>query len=145
MTTNDDKLVVTRELGWGTVDCGDNSCLFAESRTGMRTNGGCRCFDEIDRVQRRILLAWAQRQGRLHKEAIAAAEARGAREVVERVCSSLDEWAEDDNPALDTETTMRDAIAAVCEHITEEFAPFECAEHINASDDAPTSGLKGGG
>lgn len=24
-------------------DCGDNSCLYAEKRTGMRTNGGCRC------------------------------------------------------------------------------------------------------
>lgn len=26
------------------LDCGDNSCLFAENKTGMRTNGGCRCF-----------------------------------------------------------------------------------------------------
>lgn len=26
-------------------DCGDHSCLFAEKKTGMRTNGGCRCFD----------------------------------------------------------------------------------------------------
>lgn len=26
------------------IDCGDNSCLFAPSKTGMRTNGGCRCF-----------------------------------------------------------------------------------------------------
>ncbi len=24
-------------------DCGDNSCLFAKKRGGMRTNGGCRC------------------------------------------------------------------------------------------------------
>lgn len=24
-------------------DCGDNSCLYAKTRTGMRTNGGCRC------------------------------------------------------------------------------------------------------
>lgn len=26
------------------LDCGDNSCLFAKSKTGMRTNGGCRCL-----------------------------------------------------------------------------------------------------
>jgi len=26
-----------------TPDCGDNSCLYAISRGGMRTNGGCRC------------------------------------------------------------------------------------------------------
>lgn len=25
------------------LDCGDNSCMFAEKRGGMRTNGGCRC------------------------------------------------------------------------------------------------------
>lgn len=24
-------------------DCGDNSCSYAVKRTGMRTNGGCRC------------------------------------------------------------------------------------------------------
>lgn len=26
------------------LDCGDNSCAFAKTKTGMRTNGGCRCF-----------------------------------------------------------------------------------------------------
>lgn len=26
------------------LDCGDNSCHFAKNKTGMRTNGGCRCF-----------------------------------------------------------------------------------------------------
>ena len=25
------------------LDCGDNSCLYARRKTGMRTNGGCRC------------------------------------------------------------------------------------------------------
>jgi hypothetical protein len=33
-----------RDLG---LDCGDNSCLFARSKGGMRTNGGCRCPDNI--------------------------------------------------------------------------------------------------
>lgn len=28
------------------LDCGDNSCYFALNKTGMRTNGGCRCFSE---------------------------------------------------------------------------------------------------
>lgn len=27
------------------LDCGDNSCRFAKNRGGMRTNGGCRCFE----------------------------------------------------------------------------------------------------
>jgi len=31
------------------LDCGDNSCLFAEKRTGMRTNGGCCCFEDLSR------------------------------------------------------------------------------------------------
>lgn len=26
------------------LDCGDNSCHFAKDKGGMRTNGGCRCF-----------------------------------------------------------------------------------------------------
>jgi len=26
-------------------DCGDNSCLYAKNKGGMRTNGGCRCDD----------------------------------------------------------------------------------------------------
>ena len=26
-------------------DCGVNSCMFASPRTGMRTNGGCRCWE----------------------------------------------------------------------------------------------------
>lgn len=25
------------------LDCGDNSCMYAPKRGGMRTNGGCRC------------------------------------------------------------------------------------------------------
>ena len=25
-------------------DCGDNSCAFSKSKTGMRTNSGCRCL-----------------------------------------------------------------------------------------------------
>lgn len=27
------------------LDCGDNSCYFKKTPGGMRTNGGCRCFD----------------------------------------------------------------------------------------------------
>ena len=31
-----------------TADCGDNSCRFAKDKTGMRTNGGCRCIEIRD-------------------------------------------------------------------------------------------------
>ncbi len=27
------------------ADCGDNSCRFAKNKSGMRTNGGCRCAE----------------------------------------------------------------------------------------------------
>ncbi len=27
------------------LDCGDNSCYFATKKGGMRTNGGCHCFE----------------------------------------------------------------------------------------------------
>lgn len=37
-----------------TLDCGDNSCMFRDPNkpSGMRTNGGCRCFRDLD-TQRR--------------------------------------------------------------------------------------------
>jgi hypothetical protein len=31
-------------------DCGDNSCIFSSGRGGMRTNGGCRCFEGLEGV-----------------------------------------------------------------------------------------------
>ena len=29
------------------MDCGDSSCAFAKTRSGMRTNGGCRCLENL--------------------------------------------------------------------------------------------------
>ena len=29
------------------LDCGDSSCAFAKTRGGMRTNGGCRCLENL--------------------------------------------------------------------------------------------------
>lgn len=34
------------------LDCGDNSCEFAVNKGGMRTNGGCRCLQDLDRTTR---------------------------------------------------------------------------------------------
>lgn len=31
------------------IDCGDNSCLYAPKKKGMRTNGGCRCVENNGR------------------------------------------------------------------------------------------------
>lgn len=35
------------------LDCGDNSCCYARKKGGMRTNGGCRCFQAFHGVERR--------------------------------------------------------------------------------------------
>ena len=37
-----------------TLDCGDNSCLFRDHTkpSGMRTNGGCRCFKDLPQKKR---------------------------------------------------------------------------------------------
>lgn len=35
-----------------TLDCGDSSCMFALKKTGMRTNGGCVCLEELPRDKR---------------------------------------------------------------------------------------------
>lgn len=40
------------------LDCGDNSCHFAKNKTGMRTNGGCRCLERAG-VRSRSLVAGA--------------------------------------------------------------------------------------
>lgn len=62
----------------GVVDCGDNSCMFAVNKGGMRTNGGCRCFrDAMGHADYRELRYWVQLTNQRHKEELAAAEARG--------------------------------------------------------------------
>jgi len=33
------------------LDCGDHSCMFAVKKTGMRTNGGCRCLKELSNIK----------------------------------------------------------------------------------------------
>ena len=37
-----------------TLDCGDNSCLYRDTSkpSGMRTNGGCRCFSDLPQINR---------------------------------------------------------------------------------------------
>lgn len=51
------------------LDCGDNSCEFAENKTGMRTNGGCRCLKDMDfsrrMAVRRYLVALREENARL--------------------------------------------------------------------------------
>ena len=37
------------------MDCGDNSCYFAETKGGMRTNGGCRCLNALEPAKEREL------------------------------------------------------------------------------------------
>lgn len=71
------------------MDCGDNSCLFAVKRGGMRTNGRCRCLDSLDDTHvrlRRDLHAYANRQqvyiAKL--EAVAKAARRLMTDTVER-------------------------------------------------------------
>ena len=50
-------------------DCGDNSCFFAYHRGGMRTNGGCRCFQEVfEKSGNRKLKYFLQSLSLLYKE-----------------------------------------------------------------------------
>lgn len=37
-------------------DCADNSCRFAVNKTGMRTNGGCRCYHDSTTEARHYVL-----------------------------------------------------------------------------------------
>jgi hypothetical protein len=42
-------------------DCGDNSCKYAKTRTGMRTNGGCRCDERADDELVDVVCAYLKR------------------------------------------------------------------------------------
>lgn len=37
-------------------DCGDNSCRFATTKGGMRTNGGCRCIKDVREGKTRLYI-----------------------------------------------------------------------------------------
>lgn len=41
--------------------CGDGGCVVFRPRSGMHTNGGCRCETRLDKIQIRRLLATMQR------------------------------------------------------------------------------------
>lgn len=41
------------------LDCGDSSCWFAQKKSGMRTNGGCRCLCSLpQKTRHHIYLLW---------------------------------------------------------------------------------------
>lgn len=48
MTDNIEKRLAEIEKNKLDWDCGDSSCRFAIEKTGMRTNGGCRCIKSED-------------------------------------------------------------------------------------------------
>lgn len=50
------------------VDCGDSNCECASDRSGMRTNGGCRCLSyrhktpyELERTAKQAVRYWRNR------------------------------------------------------------------------------------
>lgn len=42
-----DQLILQYNFVLEDLDCGDNACLFKKG-SGMRTNGGCNCFENIN-------------------------------------------------------------------------------------------------
>jgi len=50
------------------LDCGDNSCVYAKKKGGMRTNGGCRCFQDFVGLKRRSIERVIKLAIRLAKE-----------------------------------------------------------------------------
>lgn len=49
-----------QDLPWllTTLDCGDHGCLFRDlsKPSGLRTNGGCSCFDELGQKKKRFVM-----------------------------------------------------------------------------------------
>lgn len=56
------------------LDCGDNSCVYAKKKGGMRTNGGCRCFQDFVGLKRRSIERIIKLAIRLAKETPPVAE-----------------------------------------------------------------------
>lgn len=44
-------------------DCGDSSCEYAKTKTGMRTNGGCRCYKDC-KNNARLYAKWMHHEMR---------------------------------------------------------------------------------
>lgn len=47
------------------LDCGDSSCYYAENKSGMRTNGGCRCHEKFH--FRNVAREWFEENERLNR------------------------------------------------------------------------------
>lgn len=80
------------------LDCGDNSCYFATSKGGMRTNGGCRCFSNAGfskgiASKREMLLEVLKLQSELEQarqaEICACLRAEKAEDQVEQIRQQL--------------------------------------------------------
>ena len=106
------------------IDCGDNSCLFARSKTGMRTNGGCRCFANAGFHRSATMAAKQMLPELLQLRARAEGVREGQRQAVDRgllkavadeaVSDAFDAWlAEGGNPraGVDTNATVNRVLA----------------------------------
>jgi hypothetical protein len=78
-------------MAMGDMDCGDNSCIFAIKKGGMRTNGGCRCLQDAPYELQRDVNLWAQRM----RQEVKAAEARGLDAGKKAAAARLDTVAAD--------------------------------------------------
>lgn len=85
-TRRDENAEPSERAKYPPLDCGDNSCLFALNRSGMRTNGGCRCLADIRQPMRHVL---AQRI-LASISAGAAAKAQESAKEIERLTKQRD-------------------------------------------------------
>lgn len=89
------------------VDCGDSSCLCASGHNGMRTNGGCQCFDPAHDYKENLAMA---RRARL---AVAFWRKR-ARDVIE-ACEVVVATAHGNRHGLTTEEVLEAQLMAARE------------------------------
>lgn len=94
------------------ADCGDNSCRFAKNKSGMRTNGGCRCVAIRDPSLRHFFYA-------ANPEAVLGLIARIEKlEVALEKISRLGNYA--GNPTEQTKEVLTRLIANNCGPIARE-------------------------
>lgn len=117
------------------LDCGDNSCMFAINKGGMRTNGGCRCFENAGFHRSSIKSAME-----ILPE-ILALRAENAELKAER--DKATDWARSNAQELllcmdkrDKLQAERDALAAKVERVVAKLQIMDdYCEHVDGEDD----------
>jgi len=126
------------------LDCGDNSCLFAKNKGGMRTNGGCRCFElhGFERSQVRSAQLMLPEILRLRAE---LAQARGEVEMLKGLFTGADTVAQINARDRDCAIADCDSLRSQLEAAKEALKYYADTKIMDQQDDCESKCVPGKG